>query len=90
MVDPGNLDISRSRDVLGQVAARCDRHEGITDAMEDQSRHSNRRQQVPDVQLVIGPHQGENGAGTCRCSLELRHPLGPWLVPQRAGCIDSE
>ena len=54
MVVAGKLDVLGSRDVLGEVSPHFDRDETITRAMGDQGRHLDRRQNVPNVDLIVG------------------------------------
>ena len=56
VIEAGKLDVLCPRDVVGQVAARTDRHEVIADAMQYQRRRLNRRQQMTNVDFVIRCH----------------------------------
>ena len=57
------LDILGAGDVLRQVASGVDGDGPVTDAMENQRRGLDRGQHVADVDLVVGPHQGQDAAG---------------------------
>ena len=90
MVFTRELDILRPSDVLSQVAPTFDRHKRITLAVEDQGRHVDRRQKVADIDLVIRPHQGEQGP-RARCgALEPIKPLDEGLIVAPARRIDSD
>ena len=89
MVVARELDVLGAGDVLRQVASGLDRNGPITDAMEDQGRRLDRRQHVPDVDLVVGPHQGEDGARTRRGPLQPAEPLDERLVVSTARGVDG-
>lgn len=60
------LDKPGSRNVLSQVASECYRDKSIADAMKDERRNVNRRQNVADINLVVGFYQSTNGPGDLR------------------------
>ena len=71
MVVARKLDIFGSRDVLGDVASAFDRDGLVADAMENQGRQMNRRQDMADVDLIVGPQQRQDRSRTPRGTLKV-------------------
>src|SRR5437879_2596435 len=77
-------------DVLRQVAPGLDRDGPVTNAMENQRRRLDRRQNVTDIDLVIGPHQREDGSRAHRGPLQPTKPLDERFVASTARCVDGD
>ncbi len=48
MVHAGQLDQLRARDALGHEAGALDRYDALARSVEDEGRHADGRQDVPD------------------------------------------
>ena len=58
--------------------------------MEDQCRCLDRRQHVANIDLVVGPHQGQNGSRTRRGPLQSAEPLNERRVILAARRVDRD
>jgi len=58
--------------------------------MENQRRRLDRRQNVADVDLEIGPHQRKNGPRARRGPLQLAEPLDESLIVSSAWSVDRD
>src|SRR5271156_727102 len=90
MVFAWQLDIFRVGDVTSQVTSGFDRGRRIIFAMEDQGRRLDRRQNVADVVLVVGPHQGDDGPRTRNGALETAEPFDEGRIVGPAWRIDRD
>jgi hypothetical protein len=79
------LDVPRPRDPPGHVAAALDLEGAVADAVQDEGRHADRRQDVPDVHLVVHLEERDVGARARAHPEEPRPPLANALVAGRAG-----
>src|SRR5258708_39344269 len=75
MVGSGILSILGPRNVLGQIASGRDRNQCILGAMHHQCRNDNRRKNVSNIHLVVGPHQRDDRTWTCTGPLQPSAPL---------------
>ncbi len=89
MVAAGQLDESGSRNVASQLSAGVDRHERIAHAMQDQGRHPDRRQNIGDVDLIVGPQQGNDSGRTRHGALESPEPLDERLILDAARGVQA-
>src|SRR5262245_19981182 len=89
MVVAGELDVLGAADVLRQIAPGLDRHRLVADAMQNQGRRLDGRQDVADVDLVVGPQQRQDGAGARRSALQATEPLHERLVVLTAGRVEG-
>ena len=60
MVHAWQLVVLGARNLLSDVPPRRNRDQRITRTMKDHGGYANRGQQVTDIDLVVGAHQGEN------------------------------
>ena len=73
MIVARQLDEPRAGNPAGDVAAFFDLQAAVVRAMQDQRRHANRRQDVPDVDLRVHLRQRERRAGA-RAHPQIRRP----------------
>src|SRR5262245_60042022 len=80
MVVAGQLDPPGTSNVLAQIASGFDWDGLVTNAVKDQRRGLNRRQDVADIDLVVGLHQRANCSRAGRGPLQPATPLDECLI----------
>src|SRR5271155_4177254 len=80
MVIARKLDILRSRNVLSKVASAFDRDSLVADAVENEGRYTDRRQEVAYVDLIIRAKQREDRSRTGCSVLEPSEPPEKHLI----------
>ena len=63
VADSGNLDETCRRNVRSDVARNVDRDDRVLGAVQDERRDTHRRQDVPDVDVLVHPVKGFDRAG---------------------------
>jgi hypothetical protein len=76
--------------VLREVASAFDRNGPVPDAMENQRRGLNRRQNVTDIDLVVGSHQRKDASRAGRGPLQAAEPLDERLIVSTARSVDRD
>src|SRR5271168_4071246 len=90
MILTGELDVLRPGYLLSHVAPACDRDRRIILAMENQSRHLDRRQEVAGIIFVVSSKQCEDTPRTRCGALEPAKPLDEGFVLAHARRIDGD
>src|ERR1700738_2540707 len=76
MVLSWKLDIARTGNVLGEIASTLHVDSHIFQAVNDEGRHPDRRNDTTDIDLAVHAHECGNG---CRAGAEPREPSPPLL-----------
>src|SRR6266481_470376 len=84
MIVSRQLEQSCARNVLGKKASMFDADERVTGAVDDQSRHVDRAQNIADIDLADNPHDSHGSRRPRAKPLETAPPLLPSrIVPMR-------